>query len=118
MLGVRLPGALIEPVVGVLIHYLREEQAILASTTAIQASINALLDRPSPTRPLVVRDLHVNFSIASSAETYPYLFDAIDEALGIRVESTASAIDIIDARAESGGGALQAPLVGRVPAPA
>jgi len=100
VLGSRFPGGeLVEPIVGVLIHYLREEQAILASTTEIQASINALLERPQPARTLVVRDLHVNFAIASSAEIYPYLFDALDDALGIRVECTARSIDVFDRRA-------------------
>ena len=53
-----LDGLGIGRVVDVLVRYLREEQAILASTTEIQESLNVLLDRPHPKRSLSVRDLH------------------------------------------------------------
>jgi hypothetical protein len=102
-LGGLLTARLADPVLaaritGVVIHYLREEQAILAATTTSQAAINALLDRPRPTRVLSVRDLHVNFSITGSPDVYPYLLDALDAVLGIGVACTATAIDVSDRR--------------------
>ena len=86
----------VERIVDVLIHYLREEQAILASTAEIQESLNVLLDRPRPQRSLSVRDFHANYVLSSGTRAFPYLFDSLQEELGIRVECTASAIEVSD----------------------
>jgi hypothetical protein len=86
-------------IVDVLVRYLREEQAILASTTELQDSINVLLDRPRPRRLLSVRDFHANYSMGSGVGAFPYLFDFLEDELGIRVECTASAIEVSDQRA-------------------
>ena len=79
-----------------MIEYVRHEQAVLASATAIQAAINALLDRPRPTRPLAARDLHASYTIGVGPGIFPYLFDAIDDALGVCVECTERYIDVAD----------------------
>ena len=83
-------------IVGVLVQYLREEQAVLASTTQIQGAINALLDRPSPKRPLGIRDFLVFYSLASGVGRFPYLFDTLENELGLHVECNVSAIDVSD----------------------
>jgi hypothetical protein len=91
-------AATIEPIVSLVILYLRQEQAILGSTTEIQAAINALLERPHPSRPLTVRDFGANYSIGADVGSFPYLFDAIEAELGIAVECTAGAIAITQPR--------------------
>lgn len=88
----------IERIVDVLVAYLREEQAILASTTVIQESINVLLDRPRPKRLLSARDLLAMYLMASGLGAFPYLLDAVEDELGIRVECTENAINIADLR--------------------
>jgi len=99
MLGARFAGdagAAVAPLTDALIDYVRHEQVVLASAAAIQAAINARLDRPRPTRRLTVRDLHSNYTIGVGPGVFPYLFDAIDDALGVRVECTERAIDVAD----------------------
>ena len=92
----QLGDAALAEFVATVVHYLREEQAILARTEQIQRAINTLLDRPHPTRPLGVRDLRVNFLMAQGASGFPYLLDAIERELTIRVTSSSGAIDITD----------------------
>ena len=89
----------IERIVEALVQYLREEQAILTSTTALQDAINTLLERPRPERPLGVRDFRVNYMMGAAGGVFPYLFDTLDSQLGVRVDCTASAITISDLRA-------------------
>jgi hypothetical protein len=84
----------IERIVEALVQYLREEQAILTSTTALQDAINTLLERPRPERPLGVRDFRVNSTMGAAGGVFPYLFDTLDSQLGVRVDCTASAIAI------------------------
>jgi len=99
-------GPAIERITAALVLFLREEQAILKSTEDIQAEINTMLERTPPTRPLTARDLRVNFAMyGGSIAQFPYLFDTLEEELGVRVECTSSAIDVTDLgaiRAESG----------------
>jgi hypothetical protein len=83
----------------VVIGYLREEQAILAQTSRIQDAINALLDRPRPTRPLETRDFRVHFVLGHGNQRFPHLLDALDAELGIAISCTASTITISDRRA-------------------
>jgi hypothetical protein len=99
--GTQLGGAAaIEPLVAILIQYVREEQAILRSTAALQAAINARLGRAHPTRPLTARDLRVSFALyGGSIAEFPYLFDMLERELGIWVECTADVIDVTDRRA-------------------
>lgn len=81
--------------VDILIHYLREEQAILRSTAELQGAINAMLDRPRPRRPLTGRDLRVNQAMYGGAiAEFPYLFSSLEDELGVRVECTAGAIEV------------------------
>jgi len=94
-----LDDAGLERVIDALILYLREEQAILATTLTLQESINTLLDRPRPRRPLGVRDFRVNYMMGAAGGGFPYLFATFEDELGIRVDCTASAIEVTDLRA-------------------
>jgi hypothetical protein len=80
-------------------QYLREEQAILGSTTELEAVINTMLDRPAPTRPLSIRDLRVNYTMLGVG--FPYLFDTLGDELGVQIESTARSIEVSEAQPES-----------------
>ena len=96
--GSELAGE-VDRVVAILVHYLREEQAILASTEEIQAAINAMLDRPRPTRPLTTRDLRVTFAMyGGSIAEFMYLFDMLEQELGFRVACTSTAVEVTDLR--------------------
>jgi hypothetical protein len=87
----------VERIVDPLVYYLREEQAILTSVAELQGSINALLGRPRPTRPLSVRDFRVTFTMhAPPFSAFPYLFDMLEDELGFRVECTADTIEVSD----------------------
>jgi hypothetical protein len=88
----------VDRIVDALIRYLREEQAALTVAGEIQASINELLDRARATRDLTVRDLQVFYSLHDEPGSFPYVFDALEDELGIHVECTASAITISDRR--------------------
>jgi hypothetical protein len=96
--GIASEGALaVDRIVEALVHYLREEQSILASTEAIQAAINAMLERPRPTRALTARDLRAGFAMyGDSIAEFPYLFDTLEDELGVRVECSAGAIAVTD----------------------
>jgi hypothetical protein len=103
IVGARFPdtgpesAVALEPLVSALVHYLREEQSILAATEAIQAAINAMLDRPRPTRALTARRLRAPFVMHGDAiAEFPYLFDTLEDELGIRVACTAGAITVTD----------------------
>ena len=85
--------------VEILVAYLREEQAVLAAATANQEAINALLGRPRPARPLAVRDIRAVYTMTAGPGSYPYLFDSLDAELGLWVEASEHAIDVIDRRA-------------------
>jgi hypothetical protein len=98
-LGARLAGELAAPAIerfaDVLVHYVREEQAVLASTAALQEAINALLDRPRPTRPLCAPDLRVLFTMhTGSKSAFPYLFETLEDELGVGVACTADAVEL------------------------
>jgi hypothetical protein len=87
----------LDRIVAALVLFLREEQAILGATEEIQAAINTLLERTPARRPLTARDLRVNFAMyGGSIAEFPYLFDMLEDELGIRVECTAGTIEITD----------------------
>jgi hypothetical protein len=86
----------VERIVQILLDYVRAEQRVLESVTQFQDTINALLDRPSPKRPLCVEDFRAHFSLASGIGAFPYLFESIEKELGIRLDCTAREIDISD----------------------
>jgi hypothetical protein len=92
-----LTAAHIAELAGILVEYLRSEQAILASVTELTGEINRRLARPAPARPLTVRDLRIAFEMyAGLIGDSPYLFDMLEAELGIYVESTAAAIELVD----------------------
>jgi hypothetical protein len=84
----------IDEVVAVVMQYLREEQAILGASETVLGAVNTLLERPRPRRPFTVRDHRAIFMMAPRVRRFPYLFDVIENELGIRVECTAQTIEI------------------------
>jgi hypothetical protein len=96
LLASRLPAHTLDRIVDVLVGYLREEQAVLGAITPVVEAINALLDRPPPARPLTIRDLHLVHSLKGSQQKLPYLFDSLDETLGIGIVCTADTVEITD----------------------
>ncbi|MBC7977014.1 MAG: hypothetical protein H7138_18720 [Myxococcales bacterium] len=96
--GIDLGGvAVVDRLVELFVYYLREEQAILASTAEIQAAINTLLDRPQPTRPLSVRDLRLTYAMYGGfIAKFPYLFDMLEQTLGFHVTCTAETIEVTE----------------------
>jgi hypothetical protein len=105
-LAARLAGSaaagLIDRMVEILVRYLREEQAILASTQDLQRVINAQLERPQPSRPLTARDLHVTFVMyGGSIAEFPYLFDMLEEELGFHVACDAATIAVTGAKIDA-----------------
>ena len=98
-------AAALDRIAAVLVDYLREEQAVLASSTAIQGAINALLERAQPARPLAVRDVRMLFAMHSGPlSVFPYLFDTLEDELGVRIECTADAIEVTGGIGEAGQG--------------
>jgi hypothetical protein len=91
-------GPDIDRIVDALVLYLREEQAILAVATELQEVINRLVGRPRPSRALTVRDLLVMYFMHELPDPFRYVFDTIEDELGIHIECTATAIDISDRR--------------------
>jgi hypothetical protein len=75
-----------------LVRYLREEQTVLASVSRVLESINAMLGRPRPTRPLSARDFRVYYALTGG--NFPYLLDSFSSAMGLQVDCGAEAIGI------------------------
>jgi len=85
----------IDSIVDIVMMYLREEQAILRSALRLQSTINDLLERPPPARPLTVRDLQLHFVMyGGSISRFAYLPDTLEDELGIHVECTSDQIGI------------------------
>jgi hypothetical protein len=91
------PAAVAATMAGLFTHYLRQEQAVLASALELQDVLNTLLDRPRPTRPLSVRDLRVNYAMYGGfIGGFPYLFDSLADVLGVHVHCTVDSIEVVD----------------------
>jgi len=89
-------GPEVDKLVDILVHYLREEQAILGAAETVQEAINRLLERPRPSRPLTIRDHRAIFLLAPRVRSFPYLLDLLEDELGIHIECTAHAIEITE----------------------
>jgi len=95
LLSAQFSATTVQSIVDILVRYLREEQAILRSTLRLQSTINNLLERKAPTRPLTVRDLELHFVMyGGPSGNFQYLFDTLEDQLGIHVECTADHIGI------------------------
>jgi hypothetical protein len=95
-----LDGAALDGIAAALARYIREEQAILGAVTELEDTINRMLARPHPVRPLTARDCRIAYVLRDDhLAGFPYLFDALDEVLGIDVTCTRDSIEISDRRA-------------------
>jgi hypothetical protein len=86
----------LEELVACLIDYLRQEQAIVRATSAIQQCINDLLGRTPPLRPLTASDLHIYYLLQEVNRRPPYLVDELEEKLGLHIVVTANAIELTE----------------------
>ena len=94
----------IENMVEVLMDYLRREQAIIRTASGIQHSINSLLGREPPSRPLTGADLAIHYrlleslysaaDLASAGGHLPYLVDELEQQLGLHLVVTGDAIHV------------------------
>ena len=99
--GDALGARSIDCIADALVYYLRIEQAVLAHTAVIQDAINALLERARPRRPLTARDLIAYYTMNSGQRVFPYLFDSLEDVLGLHVACTAHSIKVADLRGET-----------------
>ncbi|MEZ4361677.1 MAG: hypothetical protein R3B48_15930 [Kofleriaceae bacterium] len=85
-------AACAEEMAEALVRYCREEQEILTSAGELLAAINKLLERPEAKRPLTIRDFMVFYLLRE--RRFVYLFESLEEELGVWVESTATKIEV------------------------
>lgn len=83
----------LDSAVELIIHYLLAEQSIVAAATELRGRLDEMHSRPS-SRAL---DLGGELRELAQSET-PYLLDALEEELGVRLTCTADGIDVIDLR--------------------
>jgi hypothetical protein len=77
--------------------YFQSEQAIVRVACKVQDNINALLGRTPPRRPFLAAQMNIhNLLQAKDARRLPYLGDELEEALGIRVQVSQHAIELIE----------------------
>jgi hypothetical protein len=88
------PTAIVEPMIEILLTYLRREQAMLAHAGALQAQINRVLDRPAARRAPTMQDLLSAMSYGARKAWFPHLFASLARGLGIAITHTATAIEI------------------------
>jgi hypothetical protein len=89
-------GPALTAVVVALMDYFRQEQAIVRVASEIQAHINRLLGRTSPTRPFTASDVALYFRLQEVGRRLPYLVDELEEELGLHVVVSSNVIDITD----------------------
>lgn len=75
---------------------LRHEQAVSAVTDRILGEINTLLRRPQPSRSVSARDYVTFYAFSAKRGHFPYLFDTLEQELGIAVSADAQGISISD----------------------
>jgi hypothetical protein len=83
---------LLDELTDALVRYLRVEQAIASAATSLQREINSTLARPQPNRTASARDFLLFYSLNGSV--FPYLFDILEDELGLRIESDAMSFEI------------------------
>jgi hypothetical protein len=86
----------LESLVGGLMDYFRQEQAIVRAACEIQQRINRLLGRTPPTRPFTASDIDIYNQIHGGSARLPYLVDELEEMLGLRIVVTQGSIEISD----------------------
>ncbi|HET9626439.1 MAG TPA: hypothetical protein VFP84_33990 [Kofleriaceae bacterium] len=88
------PASIVEPMIDIVLGYLRREQAMLAHAAELQAQINRVLDRPAARRPPAMPDLLSAMSYGARKTWFPHLFATLARGLGISITHTATTIDI------------------------
>jgi hypothetical protein len=90
-------GVVVTPMVDTLMTYFRQEQAIVAAASEIQARTNELLVRTAPLRPFAASDADLYYRMQQDTERQlPYLVSELESVLGMRISVTRDAIDVAD----------------------
>ncbi|HYQ04891.1 MAG TPA: hypothetical protein VER96_39720 [Polyangiaceae bacterium] len=86
---------------GALMDYFKRAQAIVSCCSAVQEELNAVLGRPTPTRPLSGADLAIHNLFLPTSPPFPNLEDDLAQALAIQVTVTSAAVEITDLSADN-----------------
>jgi hypothetical protein len=105
------PASLVEPMIEIVLKYLRQEQNMLAVAAALQVEINRVLDRAPASRPPNIHDALTMFAYGGRDDWFPHLFKTLDQALGIRIEHTADEIHITERGVEQPAAPLPNPTL-------
>src|SRR5262249_15570738 len=90
------PAPIVEPMIQVLLEYLRREQSMLACAAEIQAAINRVLERPDARRlPNIYAALSMSDYHTVRRDWFPYVFRTLRQVLGISIEHTADEIHVV-----------------------
>jgi hypothetical protein len=90
------PSAIVEPMIEIVLKYLRREQAMLACAADLQAAINRVLERPGARLPPSMQDLLTSMSYGPRKNWFPHLFGSLARTLGIAISHTADGIQIVE----------------------
>jgi hypothetical protein len=72
----------------------QHEQRLVRAASVAQANVNRVLGRPTPPRLLAAADLAFGHRLRHPGSRLPYVMDAIDAALGIRIRVTSHDIEL------------------------
>jgi hypothetical protein len=86
--------AAIAHLISLLMSYCKQEQAVVRSICQSQHHIDQLLERTSPTRPLLGWDLQGYYRLQAKRGWQPYLLEDFAESLGLRIEVSADRIEV------------------------
>ena len=75
--------------------FLLREQAIIRVACEMQQAVNAVLERPAPTRPFSSVEINLHNRLQEAdPRRLPYLIDELDDLLGVRIVVTGDRIDL------------------------
>jgi len=92
----RVSTALLNDLVATIAAYAAQEQRLVRAAFTAQRNVNRSLGRALPSRALTGADLALGHRLRHPASRLPYLMDALDEQLGIRIVVSSDAIELRD----------------------
>ncbi len=84
----------LDNLVNCIMHYLRQEQAIVKAACSIQEKINVLLERPQPTQAFSAADIHIYYIFQDNNSALTNLIDELSNLTGLNFVVTQEAIEI------------------------
>jgi hypothetical protein len=80
---------------GCIAEFLLREQAVIRVACEMQQAVNAVLERPAPTRPFSSVEINLHNRLQEAdPRRLPYLIDELDDLLGVRIVVTRDRIDL------------------------